>query len=255
MKRLLLAVAVAASLVRTPAHAQAVACQAVYTDRTITLQFARQSRTVAHALLARLDPAIVALEERIEQGVLAELEGGTAPARFGDALAGLSDVTAAADELDRALAALQAIHEQDHPLALFEDALAKILRERHVGARPPAVRYARAAGASHAPAEAPTSVGDILRLQRRELVAVRAAFDELADALRTALPLARDGKLAAASFGGRVPLPSALQEAIARWEDYRSLCLETCRATIAATEQGYPEGLRWLDDPDPPPGS
>jgi len=239
----------------TPAHAQVVSCTAVCGDRAVTLELTRRGQEASRALRFRLEPAVASVEDALERGVLSDLEGHPQPAPFREALQKLQEVEAAAQAVDERLAALESTHKQDRPLAVFDDALKKLLRDRPLGPSRGlrgAVRHAHAtAGAP--PVEEPASLSDILRLQRADLAEVRRAFAELAEAVGGALPLAGGKGLAAASLGGRVPLLSAAQAAVERWEAYRAFTVESCRATQAAAAQVYPTGMEWLEEQEPAP--
>jgi hypothetical protein len=250
MRRALAALLLAGSLLPATSRGQATACLAVYSDRTVTLQFARQARVASQALLLRLEPAMLAAAAPIDEAILAEAEGKPQPVLLRQALAALDDVDATTQALDDALAALAAVDKQDRRLAVYEDALARILRDRRAGGWTPdaPLRHAHAAAASPPPAAEVADVAGILRRQREDAAALRRSVDELRAAARDAVPLAEKGGIADAAFAGRVALLAKLRQAMARLESARAFALESCAATWDAVFQIYPTGLEYLEE-------
>lgn len=230
--------ALLAAVAAAPAAGQGVACRAISSDRTVTLQLARQGQEAARVFLGRLQPSVVLLHDQLERGLLAELEGRAEPSLLRDALQTLRQIDTDAGALDQALAGLERIHKQDRPVPVFERTLHKLLGERRLGPG----RGLRRAG------EEPTGIADILRMQRADLAAVRKAYAALEEAVRTAVPLAERRRLAAEGFAGRAPLLPVAQEALERWEAFRAFSIETCRTTAAAAVQIYPAGQQWLEE-------
>jgi hypothetical protein len=244
--------AAAAWLGTTPAMAQALSCQAVFGDRTVTVEFARRSGEVSQLLYGQVvgvsNDAVTLLEGCLQR----ELESRPDPEVCRQAFVRLQKAASSLADLEAALQRLLSVHRLDRTQALYDDALARILKDMPV---PPARvrrdghRFGPAAADPSAGPSAPRGLSEVLEFQKADVVLVQRSFDNAVEAFRSSLPAAEHGGLAVSVYSGRSPLLSRILEATEQLETYRRFHFDACRATVAAVEQVYPSGLQWLEEP------
>ena len=225
-------------------------CQVVYGDQTVTLQFFQKSLEASNQLFGKVSLEHSEASNLVARGLLAEMKRQPEPQLLRGALVRLEAVSAAMSSLESALRDLIVINRQDKPIPLFEDALARLLRDSFREGRPQRQgrRYANVAGIAVTPAPAPKNLTEVLEFQRADLEMIHRQLEETIESLRSAIPDAESHQFAAAMFSGRAPFFSRFQQSIDLLEQYRRFYLDTCGCTTAATFQAYPVGLQWLEE-------
>jgi len=187
----------------------------------------------------------------LESGILAELDDQPNPALF---RAALGSYESSADQmiiLDQKLAELIEIDRSGQKVQLFEDALAKILREgvpfERLSTR--GVRYANAGGLKPDQQRELRNSGDILVAQREDLKILQNALREAIAALREAIPLAEKREFVPVMLSGRNAFADKMPKFTDMISAYERFNIRGCMATIDATMQVYPAGFEWLKKP------
>jgi len=232
------------------AHGQVLACQALYGERAVTTEFFQKSAEVSRLLLQRAGGELLEVNELVSQGDLAEMQGRAAPELFRLALARLQTLADSLAAVETGLKELADIHSQDRLLSVYEDTLAKILRDFSARgrARLRGLRHSNVGGREEA-SQSLTDLRGILAAQRTDLAVVRRQLGETIEALRMALPAGEKGRFMAAMFAGRSRFFAKWQQSVELFETYRRFYVDSCDCTLAAVAQVYPAGLQWLEEP------
>jgi hypothetical protein len=254
---LTLALLATALVPASAARAHALACRALYADRTATISFFRKSSEVSRTLLTSVVRHHYAADDLIERAATAELDGRPDPALFKEALREYEMASAGLLELQKQLDELIGLHRTGKPVKLFEEALARLLREQ---APLPAValrgqRHSNAAGDA-GPLDAtrfPQSLLAVLQAQREAAEVVRRQLDETIESLRAVTPRADRGEFMSIVLSGRSGFGDKADESVELLGRLTTLHTSTCSTTIAAAEHAYPAGFEWLVQPSSPP--
>lgn len=184
----------------------------------------------------------------LESGILAELSGKPKPPRFRAALRSYELSAQQMVILDRKLTELIEIDRSGQKVKVYEDALAKILREsppfERLSSR--GVRYSNAGGTGRDEQTPLRSSTDILLAQREDLKILGNAFHEAISALREAIPLAEKRQFVPVMLSGRNAFGDKMPKFTDMISAYERFNIRTCMATIDATMQVYPAGFEWL---------
>jgi hypothetical protein len=188
-------------------------------------------------------------DDRLERGVLAELQGKPDPRQFRRALEEFQTTARHLATLDKELAALQEIHKQGKEDPAFAEALTRILRDAPALERVSLSgrRYSNVARDAVKDARPKArSLAELMSQQREDLGIVRKQLDETIVAFRQVLPLADRGEFAALILSGRQGFSDKIQQSVDMIGTFSRSYTRGCSATIDATMQIYPKGLGWL---------
>ncbi len=187
----------------------------------------------------------------LENGIIAELDGKPNPQAFRDALGSYESSAAQMAVLDQKFAELIDIDRSGQKVKVYEDTLAKILRQsapfERLGTR--GVRYANIAASKQNPPPPIRNSADILVAQRQDLGILRTALQEAIAALREATPLAEKAQFVPVMLSGRNSFADKMPKFTDMISAYERFNIRSCMATIDATMQIYPAGFQWLVAP------
>lgn len=184
----------------------------------------------------------------LESGILAELNGNPNPALFRAALGSYESSAEQMVILDQKYAELIEIDKSGQKVKVYEEALAKILRESAPFERlsTQGVRYANVGGVKRPEVILLKGLTDILGAQRDDLKILRTSFREAINALREAIPIAERGQFVPVMLSGRNAFGDKMPKFTDMMSAYERFNIRSCMATIDATMQIYPAGFEWL---------
>jgi hypothetical protein len=190
-------------------------------------------------------------DDLLERGVLAELESKPNPDLFRQALAQFEECSRQMAVLDGKLVELIAIHQRGVPDRLFDATTRKILREQTAVERVSLTgsRYSNVArGRRIRSAPQPRDLLEVMQMQRSDLSLLKKQLDGMIEAFRAVIPLADQHEFAALILSGRHGFADKIQQSVRLIGVYGQFYVRSCSATIDATMQIYPSGLKWLKD-------
>lgn len=254
--RISVASALLALLLPSPAESHSLSCRGLYDDRTVTIRFLRKSAEVSHTLFTEVLRHHYEAEALLERAVIAEIDRRPDPPLLREVLRELSATSAGLVALQTELEALLAIDRGGKRLPIFDEALARLLREPggFSAVSLTGERYSNAGGGEEkvSVSKSPRTLADLLTLQRERAALVGRQLDETVESLRALLPLADRGEFVSMMLSGRSGFADKLQESIELLRRLANLYTTSCGTTVAAAAHVYPAGLEWLTQPGPP---
>jgi MYXO-CTERM domain-containing protein len=201
-----------------------------------------------------------AADDLLEQGVMAELDGKSDPAKFRQALKLFEETLAEMDNLDRGLVTAIEIHKKGTEDPAFATSVTRIMGElrdfRRISLRGSRFSNVSASTPVVAP-KRPTNLLEIMEAQREDLGLLRKQLVETIESFRAVIPLAEKKQFVPMMLSGRAGFSSKVQQSVDLLGEYSRSYSKGCMTTIEATMQVYPKGFDWLpkvpDDLAPAP--